>query len=225
MLIISLATAGTVLTLNTYKKGDDDEPVPELLQKIFFDIIARIFFMKVKVNRNAKKVSFEASMSSQTGKRLTKTSPTYEIMSKSLLLKEASPYRQASSWNAGNQSINSSNIILNSLEKESLILKSKSVETQKSDPKSNEELVVLQNASSQQHKQLKRMAKLMKNLSVKLERHERSCANQKNKQEIKVQWTELARVVDRLLFFIFSILVLFVLRTLFYYSARKHILK
>lgn len=51
MLIISLATASTVLTLNTYKKGDDGEPVPEWLQRVFFDVIARILFMRVKVNR------------------------------------------------------------------------------------------------------------------------------------------------------------------------------
>ena len=54
MLIISLATAGTVFTLNTFKKGEEEEPVPEYLQKIFFDFVARILFMKVKVNRNIK---------------------------------------------------------------------------------------------------------------------------------------------------------------------------
>lgn len=54
MLIISLATAGTVFTLNTSKKGDEEEPVPEYLQKIFFDFVAKILFIRIKVNRNIK---------------------------------------------------------------------------------------------------------------------------------------------------------------------------
>lgn len=55
MLIISLATAGTVLTLNIYKKGDDEEPVPWLWQRIFFDIVAKLLFIKIKANRSLTK--------------------------------------------------------------------------------------------------------------------------------------------------------------------------
>ena len=51
MLIISLATAGTVITLNIYKKGDDDEPVPQLLQTIFFHVIARILGIRIRINK------------------------------------------------------------------------------------------------------------------------------------------------------------------------------
>lgn len=51
MFIISLATAGTVLTLNIYKRGDDEEPVPKYLQTIFFDGVARILFIKIKADR------------------------------------------------------------------------------------------------------------------------------------------------------------------------------
>lgn len=52
MLIISLATAGTVLTLNIFKKGDGDEPVPEIIQTIFFKFIARILFIKISLNND-----------------------------------------------------------------------------------------------------------------------------------------------------------------------------
>ena len=51
MLIISLATAGTVFTLNIYKRGDDEEPVPRLVQKIFFNIVAKMLFIRIKVNK------------------------------------------------------------------------------------------------------------------------------------------------------------------------------
>lgn len=52
MLIISLATAATVLSLNTYKKGDNGKPVPKLIQRIFFDIIAKFLFITIECNRN-----------------------------------------------------------------------------------------------------------------------------------------------------------------------------
>lgn len=50
MCIVSLAIASTVLTLNTYKKGDDGEPVPEILQKIFFQVVAKLLCIKVRIN-------------------------------------------------------------------------------------------------------------------------------------------------------------------------------
>lgn len=52
MLIISLATAGTVLTLNIFKRGDGDEPVPEIIQTIFFNFIAKILFIKISLNND-----------------------------------------------------------------------------------------------------------------------------------------------------------------------------
>ena len=54
MLIISLATAATVLTLNIAKKGYEDEPVPQLIQKIFFDFIAKVVFITIKSDRRIK---------------------------------------------------------------------------------------------------------------------------------------------------------------------------
>ncbi len=52
MLIISLATAGTVLTLNVFKRGEGDEPVPPIIQKIFFDYIAKVLFISISLNRD-----------------------------------------------------------------------------------------------------------------------------------------------------------------------------
>jgi len=50
MFIISMATAGTVLTLNIFKRGENDAPVPQFLQRIFFDIAAKCFFINVNLN-------------------------------------------------------------------------------------------------------------------------------------------------------------------------------
>ena len=52
MLIISLATAGTVLTLNIFKRGEGDDPVPPIIQTIFFDYLARILFINIKLNQD-----------------------------------------------------------------------------------------------------------------------------------------------------------------------------
>lgn len=45
-----MATAGTVLTLNIFKRGENDAPVPQILQRIFFGIFARLFFINVDLN-------------------------------------------------------------------------------------------------------------------------------------------------------------------------------
>jgi hypothetical protein len=52
MLMISLATVAAVFTQNVCRKGDEEEPVPEWLKIIFFDILAKILFIKIKANRN-----------------------------------------------------------------------------------------------------------------------------------------------------------------------------
>ena len=57
MLIISLATAGTVLTLNIYQMGEKGKPVPEIIQLIFFKIIARALFISISVNDKARKIN------------------------------------------------------------------------------------------------------------------------------------------------------------------------
>lgn len=93
MFIISLATASTVLTLNTYKKGDDGEPMPEILQRIFFDIVAKILFMRVKVSRqpsilsgrrayNCSKMSFKNRDNNHNNKKKRKKSLEYSIEAK-----------------------------------------------------------------------------------------------------------------------------------------------
>ena len=58
MFIISLGTAGTVVTLNIFKRGENDDPVPEIIQKIFFDVLAKCLFIRVDLNRELH-TSFE----------------------------------------------------------------------------------------------------------------------------------------------------------------------
>ena len=50
MMIISLAVASTVFTLNIYKRGEKGEPVPAILRKIFFDLVGKLLFVRVKIN-------------------------------------------------------------------------------------------------------------------------------------------------------------------------------
>jgi hypothetical protein len=66
MLIISLATAGTVLSLNILKKGDLGEPVSRIVQIIFFEFFARLLFIKIKVTKELR-----VEMDDQTKRRLS----------------------------------------------------------------------------------------------------------------------------------------------------------
>lgn len=50
MVIISLAVMSTVLTLNVYKRGENGEPVPRWLRVIFFNLLARVLLVRVKIN-------------------------------------------------------------------------------------------------------------------------------------------------------------------------------
>ena len=50
MLIISLATAGTVLTLNIHNKGNGDEPVPQIIQTIFFGYFSKLLLIYTDTN-------------------------------------------------------------------------------------------------------------------------------------------------------------------------------
>ncbi len=52
MLMISLATVAAVFTINLCRKGEEQEPVPEWLKIIFFDIIAKILLIKIKADRS-----------------------------------------------------------------------------------------------------------------------------------------------------------------------------
>lgn len=188
MLIISLATASTVLTLNTFKKGDDGEPVPEVWQKIFFDVVAKILFLNVKVNRNLNKTatvsggggSPSLSSTPRSSSRFIKTSPVYETNG-FLLTRD--------------------HLHLSNNDTDNLVLKS----IDDSRPTPNPQI------SDQ------KTLRLMRILNTKLERYERLHAIQKQKEEIKNQWSQLAKVIDALLAYIF---VLTSLSLLFYLVSK-----
>jgi hypothetical protein len=65
MLVTSLATAGTVFTLNIYKSGDKEVPVPMIIQKIFFDVIAKILLINVKRSKSLKLMMHEYAIKKQ----------------------------------------------------------------------------------------------------------------------------------------------------------------
>ena len=56
MLVISLATAGTVITLHIHKQGDYRKPLPRILKIIFFDLVARALFLKIRTRNNDSKI-------------------------------------------------------------------------------------------------------------------------------------------------------------------------
>jgi nicotinic acetylcholine receptor len=60
MLMISLATVAAVFTINVCRKGEEEVPVPEWLKIIFFDILAKLLFIKIKANRNLNQSVKEA---------------------------------------------------------------------------------------------------------------------------------------------------------------------
>lgn len=65
MLVTSLATAGTVFTLNIYKSGDKEVPVPMIIQKIFFDVIAKILLINIKRSKSLKLMMHEYAIKKQ----------------------------------------------------------------------------------------------------------------------------------------------------------------
>jgi len=61
IIIVSLATAMTVLTLNIHHRGEHGVPVPRIIQKICFDrLLARILFLRAY---NVKQQQTEAAVS------------------------------------------------------------------------------------------------------------------------------------------------------------------
>ena len=65
MLVTSLATAGTVFTLNIYKSGEKEVPVPLMIQKIFFDVIAKILLINIKRSKSLKLMMHEYATKKQ----------------------------------------------------------------------------------------------------------------------------------------------------------------
>jgi nicotinic acetylcholine receptor, invertebrate len=48
IVIVSLATAMTVLTLNIHHKGEEGEPVPRYIKLICFGFLARLLCLKIQ---------------------------------------------------------------------------------------------------------------------------------------------------------------------------------
>lgn len=83
MLIISLATAGTVLTLNIYNRSNGDDSVPILVQRIFFGFVAKLLCMDVEL-----KPDIEASVRDMYATlKAYYTDQTYEKMAQLKFLK------------------------------------------------------------------------------------------------------------------------------------------
>jgi len=54
MLTISIATSCSLISLHIFKKGSYGKPVPALIKLIFFDYIAKIFFIENNIKMKSK---------------------------------------------------------------------------------------------------------------------------------------------------------------------------
>ena len=293
MLVISLATAGTVFTLNIYKSGDKEEPIPLIIQKIFFTIIAKILFINIKVNKNLKlsmsdyfkkrqKHNHKNSKSDETKKpecndsaheyitpkeyfhlktqKIKRNSENHsdtelcrlatDTLSNKILLK-ASPLitplkpNNKIPFKSNDKAINnSSNNTINTMHDSfslssindnqpnrlnSIALKSSTNENVHANlvrlaikkQHRPEEVVPISagvyntfNSNNELRIEQRRLSKLIQNLNENLEAEELKDIIQEYKHEIRIQWIQLAKVIDTLmayLFFIFTFLMFYFL--------------
>ena len=200
MLIISLVTTCTVLTSNISRFGENEKPVPLLIQRIFFDKISKYFFMNIKYDRQLRQ-SVKEFFSSQK----------FNTKSKS----KFSPYIN----NACHYEMNNKEHSLLSSD-EFLILKSK--KHRKTLPNSKKTSLMNDNNYLENKREITDLVQLLKktteenNLKISVEEY---------KAEITNQWKQLARIIDNCLGLIFVIttLFLFTLTSLFFYmNVYKH---
>ena len=261
MFIISLATAGTVLTLNIHKKGNEGKPVSELVQKIFFGFIAKVLFININIkNRKnksrivpsrAKYISIfrnslkEIKLCNNTDKNdlfsvenfLLTEVKTNEIkpnktccnnnndsdyLSNRLLIRE-SPLMNGKKSNCRQKSKSSrefNNLLSNNEE-------DLSITTMSSDDKkdgTNKVNLILKPRDMEPRTSLnqdfysdqKKLIKMLKELNYNLENYELKELISDYKEEIKIQWTQLAYVIDALMGYAFVISSFFLVFFLIY---------
>lgn len=186
MLIISLATSGTIITLNIHKKGDDGIPVPCLIQKIFFDWIAFLLLIKIKADRtltksvNEKLIELNESNKNKNNQTTDAKATKQEKLISALFNKNNIEVTKIE-FDYINSNELGLNIDIDLDEKDSLALNyspSRSISE-----KSFEKISYI-------------MSKMSKENVLKHEINE-------YKAEIKSQWAHLAKVIDILFFYVF----------------------
>lgn len=213
MLIISLATGATVITLNVHKRGDNGEPVPYVIQKIFFDFIARILCLKIKVNRKIDMNAFDAF-------------PKYKQLYQKLNEKHKSLFNTNS--NSKELLFDSVNLLSTVIDEnkefelkdmKKSTIKVKTVKTErfpnlsdniilKASPCKCKNLSPSLTRGNEHSSEQKKLNKILRSICNCMEIAEIKEIIQEYKQEIKCQWTELAKIIDILMGLSFIVITL-----------------
>lgn len=234
MFIISLATAGTVLSLNIHKKGNEGIPVSRIVQKLFFGVIARILLINVdlRITKNKSKiVPLRSKFNSTLGNDSRKKKEILDV--ESLILKQAkskskeSNARKSYFENFDPDALSNKILIRespliykNNLRKNKILKDYKSIDDEFSSICSDQTRetmngtnLILKGKESEEltfsfrdlnSNQIKLM-KMLNDLDKKIDSYEQREKINEYREEIKIQWTQLAYVIDALLGYTFVI--------------------
>ena len=226
MLIISLATTGTVITLHIHKRGDYRKPMSKISKIIFFKCIARIFCIEiVKRSRVQQKEEIEELYGDKkTIKTSSSMSSTSKIYNLDKLRNKKAMFSNDDSSNHTSalikkQHLNKTN---NSSFNDGILLSSDNYKR----CSYNEEICCKScrnNAFSDLFLiEQKRFSKLIKALNKNLEDNEFKNDTEQYYEDIKWEWAQLAKVVDTLFAFTFFSFTFFILLCVVYFYLSYH---
>jgi len=185
MLTISLATACAVLTIHIYKQGEYRKPVPKLIKIIFFDYVAKLFFIKIEIrNKAEKKKNISDVAKSESSHQLglknsfSKKLESNHLFSKALEKANASCVEDINTYSTENEK--NKNDLYNSFVVKGLI---------------NDQ---------------KKFTKLMKALHKHLNENEQKEELEEYYEEIQSEWAQLSKIIDVIFAFIFFSFAIFV---------------
>lgn len=220
MLIISLATAENVLSLNILKRGDMGEPLSKHLQFIFFGFFARLLMINIKVNRNIRKPdSVETpsppTMAPQPPRKHVQSVDDNQFNQHHVC---HMPYQRTSLYKMPAYDLDNQ-LMSKSSSTHSIIIKTQQTggpyytranSQSRYDLMAGEDLMlrpsdINQPISSSSSVENKRLIKLLRALNNNLEKLQMKDLQEDYKQDVKNQWKALAKVIDIIMLYIFLI--------------------
>jgi hypothetical protein len=192
MLVISLATGCTVLSIHIHKQGDYRRPLPKLIKTIFFNWIAKFFFLKIRIrNRESKREETQAIFNSRNLDDHYSMSPTLKNRCHHNDLNLNDNFRR-SSFLINKPAKNINNIYFDSDRSQTDAIRRKF----------NQASAMCQLCSQALLNEQKKFVKLMRALNRNFEETKLKDDLCEYYEEIKSEWAQLAQVVDTL--FIYS---------------------
>ena len=201
MLIISLIIVCTVISSNISRYGENEKPVPVLIQKIFFDKISKFFLMKIKYDQNltlsVKEFFFDNKLKNKSKLLKAKSNIVYYLNNTC-----------QNQTNKKQDSLPIDNLISSINKKQNRYIKYSN--------KMNTSLMGNETESIVNHHDLAKLVQLLKSTT---DNSELKISIEEYKSEIINQWKQLARVIDNCFAFIFLTIsfFLFTVTFLFFY--------